>query len=238
MWALTSGPVRGQEVLRVAFNELPPYKLLEPGGRAGGIDSEFLRLVARRMGYELEFINMPFIRAMHMLKAGDADVMTGVLRRADRESFLHFVEPPYRLYSNKAFYLLKGNGGMIQSYDDLYGLTIGVARGVKYFPTFDHDPRIKKDDVAEMKLNYNKLLHHRFEAFISTEDTGDYWLRELGLEDRIEKAPYVYRKVQPVHIVVSRNSPLADRLDELGAVVRELLNAGEYERIRREFLPQ
>lgn len=229
-------PVLAQDVVRVAFNELPPWKVIEPDGTPGGIDMAFLRLVAERMHLTLEVDKVPFVRAMRMLKAGGADLMTGLLRRPDREEFLAFVDPPYRLYSNKAFFLRKGEGRRIQKYEDLYGMTIGVVRGVRYFPTFDHDPRIRRDEVSDALLNYNKLLHNRFDALIATEETAEYRIRQMGLEDQVEKAPFVYRQPQSVYIGVSLRSPLAARLEELGRVVRQLLDEGEYERIQREYL--
>ncbi|MBU1002126.1 MAG: transporter substrate-binding domain-containing protein [Proteobacteria bacterium] len=226
-----------QQSLRVAFSELPPWKIAGPNGSKEGIDTELFRLVAERMDLHLEFVEAPFVRGLRMLENGTVDVMTGVLRRADRETYLDFVEPPYRRYSNKAFYLKKGQGQLIRCYTDLYDLTIGVGREEKYFPTFDHDPLIHKEAVSNGRLNIKKLLHGRFDAFIQTEAAADYLIREMGLEDQIEKAPFVYRKVQPVYIVISKLSPLAERRAELSCIVRELLQSGEYDRLRWKYLP-
>ncbi|BBD06857.1 substrate-binding periplasmic protein [Desulfovibrio ferrophilus] len=225
-----------QQSVRVAFSELPPWKIIEPEGEKTGVDTEFLWLVAKRMDLRLEFVEAPFVRGMRMLETGEVDMMTGVLRRGNREAFLHFIEPSYRHDSNKAFYLRKGQGHLIQSYADLYGLTIGVGRGGKYFPKFDNDLRIRKEAVSDGRQNIKKLLHGRFDAFIQTETAADYLIRKLNLEDNIEKAPYVYHEVQPVYMVLSKRSVFASRLGEFSQMVRDLLREGEYDRLRWRYL--
>ncbi|MBU1002125.1 MAG: transporter substrate-binding domain-containing protein [Proteobacteria bacterium] len=224
-------------VLRLAFNELPPWKIVTPDGQYSGVDIEFVRLIAEKMGLEVQIVECPFVRALRMMETGDLDCMVGMLHRPERELYLHFINPPYRWDTNKAFYLKRGRAHLIQCYEDLYGLTIGVGRGASYFEKFDRDELLRKVLFGKAFQEINMLIHGRVDAFIGTEAATDYRIRSLGLEAEIEKAPYGYREEQPVYVVFSKLSPLVGRLDEFQMQARKLIINGAYRRLRQEFLP-
>lgn len=224
------------KVLRVSFNTLPPWKIINENEHHTGIDIEFLRLFAKRLNLDLEFIDLPFKRGLKTLANGEIDIMIGVLRRAEREQFAHFLMPPYKTGTHKAFYVRKGNEHTITKHEDLHGLIIGTQLGGKYYPSFDADIAIEKAVVTDTELNAKMLLAGRIDAFITTEAVGDYRLNRGGLTNRIAKAHYVYNKQQNVHIVLSRLSLFTPRLDEFNHVLSELIAEGEFERIKKEFL--
>lgn len=224
-------------VLRVAFNELPPWKIVTQDGGYSGVDIELVRVIAERMSLDIQIVECPFVRALRMMETGELDCMTGVLRRPEREEFVHFIEPPYRRYTGKSFYLKRGEGYRIQKYKDLYGLAIGVGRGASYFDRFDRDEALRKEFFSTAYQDINMLLHDRIDAFIGTEAATDYRIMSMGLEDRIEKAPFGFRLEQPVYLVLSKRSPLAGRKDELQSLVRSLILNGEYLRLRQLIMP-
>lgn len=239
MVLLIAAPVHARQksdTLRVAFNELPPWKVLVDNGQPGGIDIDFLELVAHRMGLEIEFTILPFKRGLKMLEIGEVDLMVGILRRPDRERIYHFVEPAYKTNSDKAFFILKGSEGLITSHEDLHTLTVGTQLGTKYYPRFDTDTAITRSAVKEIDLNIKMLLAGRIDTFIVTETVGDYHVAHLKLDHRIAKAKFAHRKQINVHMAISKRSRYAARLDEFNAVVRELLDQGEFERVKAEFL--
>lgn len=223
-------------VLRVSFNPLPPWKIVNKDGTIGGIDMALLGMLAERMHLNIEFVRLPFKRGLNMVEHGEIDLMTGVLRRAERERFAHFLTPPYKDHSNKAFYVLKGREDTITRYEDLRSLVIGTQLGSRYFPRFDQDGAIEKSEVKTVDLNIKMLLAGRIDAFVNTEAAADYRLSRLGLTDVIGKAPYVYSKRQAVHMILSKRSPLAGRLAEFNRTLRELLDEGWLERIQEKYL--
>ena len=224
------------EVLRVSFNPLPPWKVIDDNGTPDGIDIAFLHLLAERMNLKVEFVHLPFKRGLKTLEYGGIDLMIGVLRRPDREVYAHFLTPAYKSRTNKAFYVLKGKEDSITEYEDLRPLVVGTQLGGKYFPRFDNDAGIRKAEVKDTEFNIRMLLAGRIDTFITTEVVGDYRLARLGMTDRIAKARYVYCKQQDVHMILSRKSPLAPRLAEFNTVIRDLVEHGEFERIEERFL--
>lgn len=223
-------------VLRVSFNPLPPWKILDDNGTPGGIDIAFLNLLAKRMDLELKLVQLPFKRGLKMVEHGEIDLMTGMLRRPEREEYAHFLTPPYKNRSNKAVYVLKGRENTVTEYEDMHSLIIGTQLGSRYFPRFDGDGAIAKSEVKTMDLNIKMLLAGRIDAFIVTEEAGDHRLARLGLTNVIVKARYAYHDRQGVYMILSKRSPLAARLAEFNRVMRDLVEHGEFERVQREFL--
>lgn len=228
--------VRAQQtVLRVAFSSMPPWKTLEKE-RVGGIDIELLRMLAERMGLEVEFVHAPFARCLLMLEHGQADMMTGVLYSHQRGVYLHYLQPPVRTHSNKAFYVRTGSGTTVDEYEDLYGLRVGTNIKVKYFPRFDRDKQLIKDPAPKnFMINLRKLLNERVHVLVATEIMADYYVAKYGFADRISKCEYLYTRPNQVHMVLSRASPLASRLDEFNRHLTALLREGAADRIRQEF---
>jgi polar amino acid transport system substrate-binding protein len=218
-------------VLRVALDPFPPWKYMDRTGEPCGLDVELIDMIAGRMGLKVEYAMYPFSRALYQLEYGEADMMSGVLRRKEREAYLHYLEPPYKNYSDKAFYLLRGEELRLQAYDDLHGLRVGTQAGTKYFPEFDHDRKIDKVVTNSFELNLRMLRANRVDAVINTEVVGDYEISRLGLWRAVVKAPYIYREKQDVYMVLSKKSPLTHRLDEFHSVLADLLRKGAFQRI-------
>ena len=223
-------------VLRVALDPFPPWKYLNRIGEPCGMDVDLIDMIAQRMGLKVEYAMYPFSRALYLLEYGDADMMSGVLRRKEREAYLHYLEPPYKDHSDKAFYLLRGRGRLLQKYEDLHDLRVGTQIGTRYFPEFDHDPEIDKIATHSFELNLRMLEANRVDAVVTTEVAGDYEIRKLGLQDVVVKAPYIYREKQDVYMVLSKKSPLADRLDEFNSVLADLVREGVFQRIVSRYI--
>jgi len=94
-----------------------------------------------------------------MMERGEADLMTSLLRRPERENFIHYVQPRYLNRSEKVFYVLTGRQELIRSYDDLSNLRIGVKAGARYSPMFDTDKTLNK--IQALDININRLRLNR-----------------------------------------------------------------------------
>jgi len=55
-----------------------PYGYQDDKGVTRGTTPEFFVAIANLMGWEVEFIHMPYLRAVHGLKTGDVDIMNGI----------------------------------------------------------------------------------------------------------------------------------------------------------------
>lgn len=217
----------------IPVDHFPPWKIVRDQ-QFSGIDIELVTALLREAGVSPRFFQCPWSRGLKMIETGEADILTGVLRRPEREAFMHFIDPPYKTRSNKAFYIRR-DAPDIAVYEDLRGKCIGVQRGAKYFKRFDGDSTLVKQKIHTNRLNFKKLVAGRIDALVVTESLGDYLLAKLDLRKTITKASFRHDRKVPVHFAVSQRSWLMDRVGELEAAARRMRSSGEFERIIREF---
>ncbi len=207
-----------------AKDTLVSSKIKGQDGRAGTV---LLQAIADKLGLELQQRSTTFGRAKLLLRDGSDDIHIGVLKQPEREVYLHYIEPPLTRYINRVFVVPKGQHSSIQRYEDLYGLRIGTNQGYKYFPRFDEDTRLRKHEVGSYRQNFGKLLRGRIETFIIPDGYAIEAIEELGYTDKVEFADYRHRVENSAYIVLSKKSPLYERLDEIEPLIQEMITSGE-----------
>lgn len=198
---------------------------------AQGMNAKISEAVAERLGAELEMKYVSFARRLVLLEEGKIDFCSGLHRNAEREKFIHYVEPPYITHSVKQFFVRKGSGIKIQSYEDLYPLNVATSIGVKYFDRFDSDTKIRKTRVGKVEQKFEMLMRGRVDVVIHSYAGAIDIANRMGFADQIEIAEYSYSKSNPTYIGISRKSKMMKRLDEVEPVIREMVESGEIERI-------
>lgn len=178
---------------------------------------------------------VPFARRLLQLKDGEIDLLAGVLKTDARETYAHFLSPPYKLKSNKIFIMRKGEGKRLQKYEDLHRLRVGVQIGSNYFPQFDNDGKIDKYASSSEESRLNMLLKDRFDALIHTELYGTFAIYNLGLQGQVEIAPYKYTASNPVYIAISKNSKLYEIKDQLQSVYKQMMESGEFDSVIQSY---
>ncbi len=223
------------EKIRYAIFPAPPYMIgADREGRdVSGIDVDIVREIAKRMNLEIEFIRCPWARCLAMIQSGEADLLSSVWKRPEREAYLLFFDTPFLDHLPITFYLKKGSGRVVNHYEDLYHLnSIGVLRGAGYFERFDQDTKLKKQEVTSQDQLFPMLMNDRFEAMAGYVPTENYRMVEEGYAGKIERARYEFSEKASVYMAISRKSPLADRFDEFNQVNTALANEGVLIRIR------
>lgn len=222
--------------LVVPISEFSPWKMTA-GDRYFGIDIEILRKMAERLGLRLRFISCPFARCLEHMKEGKADLITSLLKRPDRQIYIHYLQPPYH-NDRKVFYVLKGKSHVLQRYEDLYNLRVGVKRRVKYFARFDQDPKIRKEEVTDVIQNMEKLAMGRIDTFINSETQGDYLIAISGFQHQFDKAEVTFEGYDPVYFGMSKRSQFVPRANDFERILIQLLEEGQIESVKREFVFQ
>ena len=195
------------------------------------LDQAIVSAVAAKFDAVVKGDKVPFARRLLQLKLGDIDLLAGILKNDDREEFAYFLTPPYKQKTNKIFIMRKGEGKELQRYEDLYKLRVGVQIGSKYFPRFDEDQNIHKYESTADESRVRMLLKNRFDALIHTELYGTYIIYDLGVQGKVEIAPYKYTKRNPVYIAISKKSELYKRKDMLEKVFSQMMESGEMDKV-------
>lgn len=221
-----------QEVI-VVVDHYPPWKILEDG-EFKGIDIELTKALLNEVGCIPHFIECPWIRGIKMIENGEADLISGILKRPDREENMIFLAPPYKTKSCKVFFI-RQKALDIANYEDLKGRIIGVQRGARYFERFDNDTTLNKKIIHNDKLNFRKLATGRIDALIVTESIGDYLAAKMSLNHVVRKTTYRHDKPIPVFFAISKKSRLTSITPKLMAATKRLKETGEFDHIINSF---
>lgn len=228
-----------EQTLSMAFNETVPWKFHDKNGEPQGIDLEIVQQLCQRLSLRLVIKPAPLARAIDMMKNGQVDIMTFLLKTPEREQFITFIEPPYQRSSDKVFYLRQDARFSLQRYEDLATLQIGIKRGANYQPQFDADPHLHKQAVTDTEQNFRKLLLGRLDTVLVTESEGDYLLLTHGWQARVRKAPLRFSRPVDVYIGVAKHSPHQQLLPalrrELDRELDALIQSGEVARITARY---
>ena len=82
-----------QELI-VAIDDFPPWNITtsEP---ISGINVDILTELSQRLDLQLSFIKCPWKRCLKMMRSGQVDIIPGLLKRAEREEYMEYINPPY-----------------------------------------------------------------------------------------------------------------------------------------------
>lgn len=198
----------------------PPLVYLDKQGQPTGMAYQIIERAFQRLGHSVTVDILPWARAQHMMRKGQADCILTIFRNAEREEFLDFskevlVFQPIHLYAR--------HDRPIQFAGDLAALKdllIGTALKVDYGSKFgEMRPHLQIVEAPTIELNFKQLAAKRIDLVISPT----YMARDtLATEALRAEAQLITRLPIPVDYVEShvafaksRNlSPLRDAIDK------------------------
>ena len=199
----------------------PPFRIEGESGAMQGIDIELIAKLETRLKIKIRVQRVPWVRALGMMRDGTADLMSGLARTQERETFILYQAPAYAEI-RPAFYQLATNAQPIKRYEDLASTRIGFTRGSVYFEPFDSDNALNKLSATDETQLLRMLLGRRFDVIVGSDLQVDYELRLRGFASEVVKAAYRPAKTTPLYFGISRKSPLAAEASELGRALAEL----------------
>ena len=190
------------EKLRIVTDPWPPYAYQE-GEQIKGIDYEVTAEVFRRQGVEVEWQFLPWKRCLNMLEQGQADGVLDIFQTRQRDSLLFYPSEPLSTVEFALFYA-KARPHVVNSLDDLKGLTVGTSPGYTYDPTFTESTAFNREPAPSHEANFGKLQLGRIDLLITDRRVGRYLIATLGLEQEVGELPLVVSQ-QHQYLAVRRN---------------------------------
>lgn len=214
LYLLLTGPAQAQELLAVG-TRFPGVFELQADGQYRGLATSVLRETLEPLGYSLRFALYPWARAQHMVELGQADILIGPYKNAEREARFAFSARAFyrdRIVFYRDSSRLADWGG---DYSQLVARRIGVVRGWSYGERFEHaSERLDLVTVAEVENGLRMLALGRLDLLASNQRNTRPALQALGMSAR-----------------VSQLAPPIDQQDGYFAFPRE----ERYRRLRMDF---
>lgn len=228
LFAQFSTPLFAQPTRIVMVTEhWPPFRMNDDARPSGfrGIDIDVMEKLSQVLGVPIEIQRHPWARALELMRNGQADMITGIARTAEREEFMHYIPVSYASV-RPVFYTQKGKGHLIQSYEDLYGPSVGYSLKSAYFEPFNSDTRIHKVGLSNEVQMLHVLALGRIDILIGTDPNIAYEVSRLGYHDAVEPTAWQPSNMTELFIALSRRSPAMGQAEEIERALRQLLEDG------------
>lgn len=200
-------------------HDYPPWNWRD-GQQIVGACADVARRAIERLGYrvDLGYIG-PWKRCQEMVASGDVDVNICAFRNAEREGYSVFAEP--RMGQNRIAIFVGRDWPRerrFDKWDDLQGLRTAVVLGVSTGQAFDDflATRTRVQRVATVRQMLVMLEAGRIDFVPFGHEAGLMEIERNGFAGRIVPLAQA-ALVGDLFVSVSKKSPLAARIQELGA---------------------
>lgn len=228
--------------LKVVISPMGRNMMVAADGGVGGLVPDFLQLVASRTGCRFNFVVVPRARAHMVFENGDADLIPGTTRTAERDKLGTFVH----MYNSRA--MLIALAGKLPSEMALADagkreLRLGAVRGYNYGPEYRRLveqagslPRLSL--VPDPDTAARMLAASRFDAVLVGPSVFAEAAQRAGLADKV--AVTSINGMQPAQVGIYLNRQALPPTDQalLRDAIAALVARGEYGRLVRQYYPE
>ena len=206
--------------------DFPPFESLE-GNEVVGIEVEIMKLVAKDLGVEIEFVQMDFDSVLVGIEAAKYDcAMSGITVTAEREKNMRFTSP----YYNAAQVIVVKADSAIKSKADLADKTVSVQTGT----TADQGCQDEGINVQAFAANADAkaaLTTGKVDAWVVDNLTAIQMVAEgdglVVLEEKMTEEPYAFAFAFGSEDLVAEINKIQAKLIADGTVEQIFTNYGE-----------
>jgi len=215
----------GEFMLEADYRQRPPEMVIdEQTGDFSGPLIDVLNMAAAEVGLTVKWQQNYFKRSYSRLIRGSVDIVPRVIKKADRVQYVKYFEPIGYQQKNIVFIVKKGKESLIEKYEDLYKITVGVKKGTAYFKRFDSDSRINKKMSVDDKNMSMMFAANRFDAMIILDMPAfEKALKDIEFDNYV-LANYKYVQVISNQYAMSKKSPKIELFDKINQAFKNLVN--------------
>lgn len=213
--------------LRIATNAtFVPFEFKDSDQSAEykGFEMDLIRAVAKEMGRDIEYNNIPFAGIIPIIQQGDMDLaVSGMTMTKDRADKVLFAAP---FYESKLVILTPKDSG-IQSVDDLKDKTVAVQMGTTgsdyaeahhfAMKQFDHNA----ETIMELQVGGSP-------AAIIDKPVADYFVAQDG-KDQFNVIPIPDTKSEYLAFAMNKNNK--ELQTQVNEAMKKVIDSGEYQKL-------
>jgi ABC-type amino acid transport substrate-binding protein len=179
------------KVVRVATTEWPPYALNVKQGQGSSV--EIIRKAFTSMGYEVEFLFLPWVRALNYVKIGRVDAIAPIYWTQDREELYLFSNP----FQESSLVLCQSKDAKdkITNKEELIKYKLGLIRGYKNTGFIDSNDNLTKIFAPTDRNNIKKLIKGRVDVIAIDKDVANYLIKSIDGDISIIDPPLDVKKL-------------------------------------------
>ena len=229
------------KILTVGWEIFEPSYYKDTDGKPAGLTFELLHEISKKTGYELKFLEMPWIRAVKEIEHGNLDLTAEAFKTSEREKFAYFsipfIKPSYVLWVRKG----ESENYPFKIIKDLSStpFQLGMIRGYSFGDDIDSILKKMEDKrtiqyVAKDISNYKKLLYFRIDGFIDHGFNTAYMLKKMGYFDKFEIHPMSFY-YDDSFIMFSKNTVSPEKVYAFNNALQSMKDDGTYQQIINKY---
>ena len=200
-----------------------------------GLGYDIANKIVHRLGHDLKIEIYPFKRALKMIERGEADVLIGPYKSAEREKFMNYTK--YAFYRDPMVFYVKEDNFFKwdNEFSSLKGLHIGLTRGWSYGAKFDqYKENLRIETTNTVKANFQKLLADRIDLLVSHPRSASKLIDELKIKDKVKMIlpPLIVNKG---YYGFSRKRTLDGFLIQFDLEFEKMIESGEILELSRKY---
>lgn len=186
--------------MRLAYDHYPPFEYAVDGEVVGS-NVKLINEVCRHLGIEVEYLEIPFARALYDAEYGKIDGIFSLFRTAEREKYLYYAEEPLG-ETETAIVTKTGSRVDWHGLESLKNYPLGSVRGYFHGDEVDSMRGLAMTKVKDNNLLVRMLENGRIEIAICNLDVVRYTHDMCKCDWQIQVLKRLVRK--PLYIGFSR----------------------------------
>jgi len=184
-----------KKVLKVGSSGIyPPFISVDDKGNPQGYDVEVLELVAKSLGYDIEWTFAEFSGIFGMLDAGNIDTVANLIAATNERREKYDFSSPYAF--SGATLVVHEDTKDINSIEDLKGKKVGVLLGNNLHKFLEDWNKENGNEITitpyqDVSGTYNEVALGRLDAFIDVKITAASRISKEGLPLKIYGEDYL-----------------------------------------------
>ncbi|MEG3639599.1 transporter substrate-binding domain-containing protein [Magnetococcus sp. PR-3] len=210
----------GKALVIAIDRDYPPLTKMTSFGEPAGLLVDFWRAWAKKSGHDVRFRMSDGAGTLKALKAGEADIHSGLFLNKERKEYLSFSKPIYKI--NSSFYFRRNH--QLPNDPARFGASrVGVMESSYQLTALKQQfPEMSLVSYSSWQGVLQALKSGAVDAAIGEDPTMEVLLDELGLRGAITVAPAPYFSNNVYGAVVKEQQTLLENVDQgLGSLSLE-----------------
>jgi len=221
-------------------DDFPPYHMRHSDSTWSGVSIDIAKELVKKANCELAVLDVPWIRAIKLLKEGKVHLLTNFTKNPQRSQFSYFLVPHH--IEQVSFITHKKKNIDVQKISDLkqFKGSIGITRGNYFgleFNKYVLQSKQVKNKVVEIKSNndrYLMLLQGRINGMFDDKLSADYLLNQQ-LKNSQEFSIRFSFNDSPVYFGISKKSVSHDLRKKLNTAWLQILDQNHIAKIYEKY---
>lgn len=212
-----------------------PNEFTSENNELTGFHIDLIQMAAKELNVEVEFVAMPWKRALKTIEKGEADAISYTIFTPERVKYLIYKDGNAISEGSTRFAYLKGRDfnydGTLESVKDR---RIGVIRGYSYGKNFDRKKLSNLVNVNTERQLISMLLEKRVDLILVNIDHINYkygHLPELDAVTSMDVASDYY----DIYLAFSKKRRLEALADRFAAVIPKIRQSEKYQKIVQSY---